>query len=75
MRPPLWHPPIELSTAAHAIMKRIRRAKWFVFLRQHRHALCADAVQQELRRLSKDQPQGQPPVSPAPLALATLRQA
>ena len=27
MRPPLWHPPIELSLAEHAIIKRIRRAK------------------------------------------------
>ena len=43
MRPPLWHSPIELSMAEHAIMKRIRRAKVFVFLRQHRHALFADA--------------------------------
>ena len=50
MRPPLWHPPIELSTAAHAIMKRIRRAKWLVCLRQQRHALCADACQQERMR-------------------------
>jgi hypothetical protein len=75
MRPPLWHPPIELSKAEHAIMKRIRRAKFFGFLRQHRHALFADALQQELMRLDKDQPQGQPPVPPAHLALATLLQA
>src|ERR671922_2026418 len=75
MRPPLWHPPVELSTAEHAIIKRIRRAKLFVFLRQHRHALFADAFQQELLRLYKDQPQGQPPVPPAQLALATLLQA
>jgi transposase-like protein DUF772 len=75
MRPPLWHPPIELSTAEHAIMKRIRRAKLFVLLRQHRHELFADALQQELMMLYKDQPQGQPPVPPAQLALATLLQA
>jgi hypothetical protein len=48
MRPPLWHPLVELSTAEHAIIKRIRRAKLFVFLRQHRHELFADAFQQEL---------------------------
>jgi hypothetical protein len=30
MRPPLWHPPVELSPAEHAIIKRIRRAKLFV---------------------------------------------
>ena len=34
--------------AEHAIIKRIRRAKLFVFLRQHRHALFADPFQQEL---------------------------
>ena len=75
MRPPLWHPPVELSTAEHAIIKRIRRAKLFVFLRQHRHTLFADPFQQELATLYKDQPQGQPPVPPAQLALATLLQA
>ena len=72
MRPPLWHPPVELSTAEHAIMKRIRRATLFVCLRQHRHALFAEAFQQELLTLYKDQPQGHPPVPPAQLALATL---
>jgi hypothetical protein len=75
MRPPLWHPPVELSPAEHAIIKRIRRAKLFVFLRQHRHTLFADPFQQELLTLYKDQPQGQPPVPPAQLALATLLQA
>src|SRR5919108_1258860 len=75
MRPPLWHPPVELSTAEHAIIKRIRRAKLFVFLRQHRHTLFADPFQQELLTLYKDQPQGHPPVPPAQLALATLLQA
>jgi transposase len=75
MRPPLWHPPVELSLAEHAIIKRIRRAKLFVFLRHHRHTLFADPFQQELLTLYKDQPQGHPPVPPAQLALATLLQA
>lgn len=75
MRPSLWHPPVELSTAEHTIIKRIRRAKLFVFLRQHRHALFTDPFQQELLTLYKDQPQGQPPIPPAQLALATLLQA
>ena len=75
MRPPLWHPPVELSLAEHAIIKRIRRAKLFLFLRQHRHTLFADPLQQELLTLYKDQPQGHPPVPPAQLALATLLQA
>jgi hypothetical protein len=75
MRPPLWHPPIELSTGTQAIIKRIRRAKLCGCLRQHRHALFAEACQQELLTLSKDQPQGHPPGPPAHLALATLLQA
>ena len=46
-----------------------------MFLRQHRHALFADVFQQELLSLYKDQPQGQPPVPPAQLALAIILQA
>src|SRR5262249_55170431 len=69
MRPPLWHPPIALSTAEQAIIKRIRRAKLFVFLRQHRHTLFAAAFQQELMTFSNDQPQGYPPVPPRPTGL------
>jgi hypothetical protein len=59
---------MEFSQAAHAILKRIRRAKRCVCLRQHRHELLCAAFQQALAPL----PQGQPPVPPAPLALATL---
>ena len=66
MCPPLGYPPLELSTAEHAISKRIRRAKLFVCLRQHRHELCAEAFPQELMTLSTDQPQGHPPVPPCP---------
>jgi hypothetical protein len=35
MRPGNWAPPVEPSAAEAAILKRIRRAKLFVFLRQH----------------------------------------
>ena len=75
MRPPLWPAPGERSTAEHARIKRIRRAKGFVFLRPHRHTLCADPWPQALATLSQDQPQGPPPVPPAHLALAPLLQA
>ena len=54
MRPSLWHPPIELSMAERTIIKRIRRAKLFVFLRHHRHELFTDAFQQELATLYKE---------------------
>ncbi len=75
MRPPLWHPPIALLPVEQTILKRIRRATLFVFLRQHRHTVLSDTVQKAWATLYKEQPQGQPPVPPAPLALATLLQA
>ena len=75
MRPPGWHPPVELSTAEQAVVARIRRAKLFVFLRQRRHELFSVGFQQELAELYAASPKGQPPVPPAQLALATLLQA
>src|ERR671929_911269 len=75
MRPLLWQPPFDLSPAEQAIVKRVRRAKLFVFLRQQRHVLCSPSFQEELTTLYKDAPQGQPSVPPAQLALALILQA
>ena len=75
VRPALWQPPIEPSPAELSILKRIRRAKLFIFLRHHRHALFSDDFQHELTTLYKDAPQGHPPVPPAQLALALILQA
>jgi hypothetical protein len=43
MQPTSWNPPVDLSTAEAAIIKRIKRAKLFVFLRKHRHEVFAEA--------------------------------
>src|SRR5436190_9257308 len=75
MRPPVWEPPVALLATEQAIVARIKRAKLFVFLRQHRHTLVDAAFQEELASMYKDAPQGQPPIPPAQLALATLLQA
>lgn len=75
MRPVQWEPPIELSATEQMIVKRIRRAKLFIFLREHRHEVFDAAFQEELATLYQDSPRGQPPVAPAPLALATILQA
>lgn len=75
MRPSLWQPPIEPAAAEQVIIKRIRRAKLFVFFREHRHELFDEAFQEELASLYQDSPRGQPPIPPAQLALATLLQA
>lgn len=74
-RPSLWHPPVALAPAEQAIIKRTRRAKIFVFLRQQRYALFTDAFQTELAAVYKESPLGSPPIPPARLALATILQA
>lgn len=75
MRPRMWQPPIELSAAEQAIVKRIRRAKLFVFLRNWRHQIFTETFQGELAGLYADSPLGQPPIAPAQLALALILQA
>lgn len=71
MQPTLWQPPIERSVTEQAIIKRIRRAKLFVFLREHRHKVFTPAFQEELSGLYRDSKRGQPPTPPAQLGLAT----
>ena len=66
MQPPMWTPPVELSLAEQQIIKRIKRAKLFIFLRQHRHTLFDAACQQELASMYKDAPQRPAPHSPGP---------
>lgn len=75
MRPTQWKPSIELSASEQVIVKRIRRAKLFIFLREHRHEVFDAAFQEELASLYQESPRGQPPVAPALLALATILQA
>ncbi|MEH2092309.1 IS1182 family transposase [Nostoc sp.] len=75
MRPSVWNPPIELSLAEEKVVKRIRKAKLFVFLRQIRHELFDSAFQLELATIFKDSSVGLCPVPPAQLALFIILQA
>jgi hypothetical protein len=75
MRPQPWRPPIEPSPAEAAVMRRVKRAKLFVFLRQRRHEIFDEGFQEELGTLYSDSRLGHPPVPPAKLALATILQA
>ncbi|MBD2247381.1 IS1182 family transposase [Nostoc sp. FACHB-888] len=75
MRPQIWQPPIELSALEQSIVKRIKRAKLFTFLRQYRDQLFDEEFQAELGKLYADSAKGHPPVAPAQLALATILQA
>jgi hypothetical protein len=75
MQPSHWQPPVALSEQEEQIVKKIRKAKLFVFLRKHRHKLFDEAFQQELASLYRKAERGQPPVAPAMLALALILQA
>jgi hypothetical protein len=75
MQPSQWQPPVEPRPGEQAIMKRIKRAKLFVFLREHRHELFDAAFQQEWAALYQASKRGQPPIPPAQLAEASILQA
>jgi hypothetical protein len=75
VRPVVWRPSAEPSPAGQAVIKAVRRAKLFVFLRLSRHELLDEEFQAELADTYVDSPKGQPPVPPARLALATILQA
>lgn len=75
MRPSLWQPAIPLSVVEAGIVRRIKRATLFIWLREHRHELLDADFQAELAATYALSTVGQPPVPPAQLALATLLQA
>jgi Transposase DDE domain/Transposase domain (DUF772) len=75
MRPGVWQPPVECSRLEREVIKRVKRARLFVWLREHRHELLDEGFQLELAAMYQDKPVGQPPVPPAQLALATILQA
>src|SRR5262249_50391694 len=75
MQPGIWRPPVELSEREDQIARKIRKAKLFLFLRQHRHIVLDEAFQQELASLYRPAERGQPPVAPAMLALALILEA
>jgi hypothetical protein len=75
VRPQSWHPPIEPTSDEQVVIKLIKRAKLFVFLREHRHEIFDEDFQEQLGVIYRESRLGQPPVPPAKLALATILQA
>ena len=65
MRPEPWNPPIELSPKETKIVKLIKRAKLFPFLREIRHLLFDEEFQEELSKMYAEAVTGHPPVAPA----------
>ena len=66
---------MEPSADEQKVIRAVRRAKLFVFLREHRHEVFTEEFQTELAQAYVDSPKGQPPVAPAQLALALILQA
>lgn len=75
MRPAQWQPAIKLSKKEQKVVKRIKRAKLFIFLREMRHELFNEEFQTELGTIFKDSTVGKSPIAPAKLALVTILQA
>src|SRR6266545_5469941 len=75
VRPGVWQPPVAPSRLEQEVMKRVKRARLFVWLREHRHELFDEDLQAELAEMYQDKPVGQPPVPPAQIGLATILQA
>lgn len=73
--PSLWNPPAELSAEEERLVRLCKKAPLFVFLRRVRHELFDEAFQTELAGLYKPSVKGQPPTSPALLAMAGVLQA
>jgi transposase len=51
---------VEPSPAERAVIKAVRRARLFVFLREHRHELLDEEFQSGLAGAYADSPKGQP---------------
>jgi hypothetical protein len=66
---------VEPASQQRALMRLIKRAKLFVFLRQHRHEIFDEEFQEELGAIYRDGVLGRPAIPPAKLALATVLQA
>src|SRR5215468_9499773 len=72
----MWNPPIALTPEEQKIVARTRKTrKFFVFLRERRHAILDADFQHALAQSYSPEPGGKAPVEAGLLALATLLQA
>lgn len=74
MKPAPWKPSVELSPRETRLLKVVKQRTLYGFLRTRRHELFDDAFQAELAEMYTDVA-GNPPTSPALLAMVTLLQA
>ncbi len=70
-----WDCPIDLTKKEKLICARLKsHGKLFVFLRNYRHLIFNDDINQQLIDMYTEHPKGKPPVPAALLAMATLLQ-
>lgn len=74
MKPAPWMPPVELSNREMRLVKALKKRSFMAFLREWRHELFDEAFQAELAEMYTDS-RGNPPTSPAFLAMVMLLQA
>lgn len=70
-----WNPSRMYTRQEEALLKSLRRTrKLFAFLRDHRHELFDDDMQEALEGMYRDTGAGKDPVCPAVLAMSALMQ-
>jgi len=70
-----WSPPVEILRKEQYILKRCQKQRrLFAFLRQHRHEIFDDTIEDELAAMYRDTGAGVPPHPPAMMAMALIIQ-
>ena len=70
-----WNPTRAISAQEEYLLKRCqKKRRLFAFLREHRHDIFDEAVQQELEAIYRETGAGKDPVCPAVMAIALIMQ-
>jgi hypothetical protein len=71
----IWKPPVELSQTEQVIVQSCKKRRVYVFLRELRHRIFDEAMQEKLMAAYSAVERGKTRVPPAQLGLAVLLQA
>ena len=73
---PRWNPPVRLTSQEKLILKHFKRTRrLYVFLRDHRHEIIDDKLEQELEETYRDTGAGKDPKPPVMMVVASILQA
>jgi len=72
---PRWKPPVKVTRQERYILKRCeKKRRLFAFLREHRHEIFDESLEQELESMYRSTGAGLPPHPPSMLAMALILQ-